>query len=89
MSPATIDALAGIEAEGEDMEDEPVEDQGDDELALVECLRPAPARGRHSAAAPSEALTRPAPDLRILDRLRAVEGSKPLLCHPGCRPSRE
>ena len=48
------DALAGLEAEAEDREDDPAEAQGDDELAIVECLRPAPATGRHSAAAPSK-----------------------------------
>ena len=76
VSPATIDALAAFSADGEDMKDEPVEDQGDDELALVECLRPAPARGRHNAVTPSEAPARPTPDLRVLGRLRAVHGSK-------------
>lgn len=30
VSPATIDALAAFEAEAEDLEDEPIEDQGDD-----------------------------------------------------------
>ena len=30
VSPATIDALAAFSAEGEDMENEPIEDQGDD-----------------------------------------------------------
>ena len=33
--PATIDALAAFEAEGEDREDEPVEDQGDDGPSFV------------------------------------------------------
>ncbi len=36
VSPATIDALAAIEAEAEDREDDPARVQGDDELALVE-----------------------------------------------------
>ncbi len=35
VSPATIDALAAFSAEGEDMEDEPVEDDGEDGPSLV------------------------------------------------------
>ena len=35
VSPATLDALAAFEAEGEDREDEPVEDQGDDGPSMV------------------------------------------------------
>ena len=35
VSPATIDALAAFSTEGEDMEDEPVEDQGDDGPSIV------------------------------------------------------
>ena len=35
VSPATIDALAAFSAEGEDMEDEPVEDDGDSEPSIV------------------------------------------------------
>ncbi len=35
VSPTTIDALAGFEAEDEDREDEPAECQGDDEPAIV------------------------------------------------------
>ncbi len=35
VSGETIDALAAFEAEGEDMEDEPVEDQGDDGPSIV------------------------------------------------------
>ncbi len=35
VSPATLDALAGIEAEAEDREDDPAEARGDDELAIV------------------------------------------------------
>ena len=35
VSPTTIDALAAFEAEGEDREDEPVEDQGDDGPSVV------------------------------------------------------
>ncbi len=35
VSPETIDALAAFEAEGEDMEDEPVEDDGEDGPSMV------------------------------------------------------
>ena len=35
VSPETIDTLAAFEAEGEDREDEPVEDQGDDGPSMV------------------------------------------------------
>ncbi len=35
VSPETLDTLAAFEAEGEDREDEPVEDQGDDGPSVV------------------------------------------------------
>ena len=35
VSPETLDTLAAFEAEGEDWEDEPVEDQGDDGPSIV------------------------------------------------------
>ncbi len=35
VSPATLDALATFEAEGEDREDEPVEDDGEDGPSIV------------------------------------------------------
>ena len=35
VSAATIDALAAFSAEGEDLEDEPVEDDGDSEPSIV------------------------------------------------------
>lgn len=35
VSPATIDTLAAFSAEGEDMEDEPVEDDGDGEPCMA------------------------------------------------------
>ncbi len=35
VSPATIDALAAFSAEGEDLEDEPIEDDGDSEPSIV------------------------------------------------------
>ncbi len=35
VSPETLDTLAAFEAEGEDREDEPVEDQGDDGPSFV------------------------------------------------------
>ncbi len=35
VSGETLDTLAAFEAEGEDLEDEPVEDQGDDGPAIV------------------------------------------------------
>ncbi len=99
VSPATIDALAALEAGAEDRGVDPAEAQGDSELAIESAAwswscflaslaaggalkrsgalpRPAPARGRHSAATTSEALARPAPDLRVLRRLRAVQGQK-------------
>ena len=40
VSPETIDALAAFEAEGEDREDEPIEDDGEDGTSLVSTTWP-------------------------------------------------